>query len=58
MPEQEKKDGAEPEDRVLISGRVRQSVRRRMRLYAAAHDENLQDLLDKALDEYLSRRNS
>lgn len=44
------------EDRVLISGRVRESVRRRMRLYAAGHDVNLQDLLDMALDEYLKRR--
>ncbi|WP_201724569.1 hypothetical protein [Streptomyces antimycoticus] len=58
MPEQEQKGSAEPEERVLISGRVRKSVRRRMRLYAAANDENLQDLLDKALDEYLSRRKS
>lgn len=41
------------EDRVLISGRVRASVRRRMRRYVAETDIALQDLLDAALDEYL-----
>jgi hypothetical protein len=27
-----------------------------MKLYAAANDVNLQDLLDEALDEYLKKR--
>ncbi|MFG2306707.1 hypothetical protein [Actinacidiphila glaucinigra] len=44
------------EERVNFSGRVRVSVRRRARLFAAAHDVNLQDLLDAALDEYLTKR--
>ncbi|MDX2843662.1 hypothetical protein PV377_32775 [Streptomyces ipomoeae] len=60
MPEQrDQKAGetAEGEERVLISGRVRASVRKRLRLYAAAHDENLQDLLDRAIDEFLTRNN-
>ncbi|MEY9998182.1 hypothetical protein ABIE67_010303 [Streptomyces sp. V4I8] len=59
MPQQrDQKAGGEAADgeRVLISGRVRASVRKRLRLYAAAHDENLQDLLDAAIDEYLSKR--
>jgi hypothetical protein len=33
-------------------------VRKRARLYAAGHDVNLQDLMDAALDEYLTRRNA
>ena len=46
-----------PEDtRVPFSARVRESVRRRARVYAAGHDVNLQDLMDAALDEYLARR--
>ncbi|MDT0478032.1 hypothetical protein RM863_38545 [Streptomyces sp. DSM 41014] len=58
MPEQRDQkagEAAEGEERVLISGRVRASVRKRLRLYAAAHDENLQDLLDRAIDEFLTR---
>ena len=60
MPEQRDQtagETAEGEERVLISGRVRASVRKRLRLYAAAHDENLQDLLDRAIDEFLTRNN-
>ncbi|MFD4143057.1 hypothetical protein [Streptomyces sp. NPDC058572] len=58
MPEQrdQKAGEATDEERVLISGRVRASVRKRLRMYAAANDENLQDLLDRAIDEYLSSR--
>lgn len=44
------------EERINFSGRVRVSVRRRARLFAAAHDVPLQDILDAALDEYLSKR--
>ncbi|MFG3158104.1 hypothetical protein ACGF7W_39395 [Streptomyces sp. NPDC048219] len=60
MPEQRDQSAGETTDgdeRVLISGRVRASVRKRLRLYAAAHDENLQDLLDRAIDEFLTRNN-
>jgi predicted HicB family RNase H-like nuclease len=46
----------EAEDRVNFSARVRASVRRRAKVYAATHDVNLQDLMDQALDEYLSKR--
>ncbi|ORT54225.1 hypothetical protein [Streptomyces sp. CB03238] len=47
---------AQADDRVLISGRVRASVRRRLKVYAANHDVNVQDVMDKALDEYLTRQ--
>jgi hypothetical protein len=46
-----------PEERVLVSGRVRASVRRRLKRHAAETDESLQDVMDAALDEYLTRRN-
>ncbi|GAA2110651.1 hypothetical protein [Streptomyces synnematoformans] len=49
---------AEAEERINISARVRVSIRRRARLYAAAQDVSLQDVVDAALDEYLSRRDS
>ncbi|MER6138306.1 hypothetical protein [Streptomyces sp. NPDC001815] len=48
-------EGAEAEERVNFSARVRVSVRRRAKLYAAGHDINLQDLVDQALDDYLRR---
>jgi hypothetical protein len=49
---------APPEQReVLVNfgGRVRESLRRRARMYAAAHDVDLQRIIDIALDEYLTR---
>lgn len=58
VPDEQEQSAPAAEDRVLISGRVRASVRRRMKLYAAAHDVNLQDLLDEALDEFLRNRNA
>lgn len=58
-----KKDEPQPQDpeleeRVNFSARVRVSVRKRAKLYSAGHDVSLQDLMDAALDEYLSRRNA
>jgi hypothetical protein len=53
-PAQTPDDAAE--ERVLISGRVQASVRRRMRRYVAEKDVNLQDLLNDALDEYLRKQ--
>ncbi|MFC8014144.1 hypothetical protein [Streptomyces cinereoruber] len=47
--------GDAQEERVNFSARVRASVRRRAKLYAAANDVNLQDLVDTALDDYLKR---
>ncbi|MFJ8957334.1 hypothetical protein ACIRO1_45315 [Streptomyces sp. NPDC102381] len=47
---------AESEERTNFSARVRVSVRRRAKLYAAGHDISLQDLVDEALDEYLKNR--
>lgn len=48
----------ESEERTNFSARVRVSVRKRAKLYAAGHDVSLQDLVDAALDEYLSKRNA
>ena len=60
MPQQgdQQPQTPESEERVNFSARVRKSVRTRARLYAAGHDVNLQDLMDEALDEYLTRRNA
>ncbi|MFD8851553.1 hypothetical protein [Streptomyces sp. NPDC059604] len=55
QPENEGTEAGEPEERVNFSARVRASVRRRAKVYAAANDVNLQDLMDEALDEYLKR---
>lgn len=46
------------ETRVNFGGRVRESTRKRARLYAVQNDVELQDLLDAALTEYLDRRGS
>ncbi|MFJ8982670.1 hypothetical protein [Streptomyces sp. NPDC102282] len=56
VPDEQAEQDPKAEDKVLISGRVRASVRKRMKVYAAEHDVNLQDLLDAALDEYLTKR--
>ncbi|GAA0706814.1 hypothetical protein GCM10009548_94750 [Streptomyces malaysiensis subsp. malaysiensis] len=48
-------EDAQAEERVNFSARVRVSVRRRAKLYAAGNDINLQDLVDQALDDYLRR---
>jgi hypothetical protein len=56
--EQKPATAPDGDQRVNFSARVRESVRRRARLYAAGHDVNLQDLMDAALDEYLRRRNA
>jgi hypothetical protein len=44
------------EPRVNFGGRVRESVRKRARVYAVQNDVELQDLLDQAVDEYLRAR--
>lgn len=58
MPKQSDRQQEQPEseERTNFSARVRVSVKRRAKLYAAGHDINLQDLMDAALDEYLSKR--
>ncbi|MFJ2561339.1 MULTISPECIES: ribbon-helix-helix domain-containing protein [unclassified Streptomyces] len=56
VPDEQAETDPKTKDKVLISGRVRASVRKRMKVYAAEHDVNLQDLLDEALDEYLKKR--
>lgn len=43
------------ETRVNFSTRIKSSTRRRVRVYAAAHDLDLQDVVDQALEEYLRR---
>ena len=44
------------EARVNFGARIRESVRKRARLYAVEHDLELQDLIDQAIDEYLRQR--
>lgn len=51
-------DMGDADDRTLISGRVRTSVRKRMKLYAAEHDVNLQDLMDEAIDHFLKSKDA
>ncbi|MFJ2833617.1 hypothetical protein ACIPC1_39770 [Streptomyces sp. NPDC087263] len=61
MPQQEEpqpQTSEESEERVNFSARVRASVRKRARLYAAENDVSLQDLMDLALDDYLTRHNA
>lgn len=41
---------------VNFGGRVRESLRRRLRIYAASNDLDLQDVLDQALSEFLDRQ--
>ncbi|HZD15016.1 MAG TPA: hypothetical protein VE196_07795 [Pseudonocardiaceae bacterium] len=43
---------------VNFGGRVRESLRRRARMYAAANDLDLQDILDQALTEFLDRQDA
>jgi hypothetical protein len=43
---------------VNFGGRVRESLRRRVRMYAAANDVELQDIIDQALTEFLDRKNA
>lgn len=57
-PQQNAEESEEAEARVNFSARVRVSVRKRAKLFAAEHDVSLQDLADQALDEYLQRRNA
>lgn len=45
----------EREQLVNFGGRVRESTRRRARMYAAANDVDLQSVLNIALDEFLKR---
>lgn len=44
------------ETRVNLGARVRTETRRRAKLFSAVHDLDMQDLVDAALDEYMSRR--
>jgi hypothetical protein len=41
---------------VNFGGRVRESLRRRLRIYAASNDLDLQDVLGRALSEFLDRQ--
>lgn len=43
--------------RVNLNARVRPATRRRVRMYAAARDADMQDVIDNAIVEYLERRN-
>lgn len=48
---------AQEEDVVQFGGRIPASLRKRVRMAAVAQDVNVQDLLQTALEEYLTRRN-
>ncbi|WP_274036740.1 hypothetical protein [Streptomyces sp. MMBL 11-1] len=60
MPQQDEPQQTpeESEERVNFSARVRASVRKRAKLYAAQNDVSLQDLVDAALDDYLTRHDA
>lgn len=58
MSQQEEPQQTPSEERVNFSARVRASVRKRAKLYAAQNDVSLQDLVDTALDDYLTRHNA
>jgi hypothetical protein len=55
VPDEQAKEDAAPEELVLISARVRKSTRRKARVFCAEHDVSMQDLIDKALVEYIDR---
>lgn len=50
--------GAPPEQETLVpfSTRVTESMRRRAKVYAAAKGVGVQDVVQNALEEYLSKR--
>lgn len=43
------------EDQVQLTGRVPKSLRRRLKMAAAAQDVSAQDLQQRAIEEYLDR---
>lgn len=43
-------------ERANLNARVRGSTRRRVRMYAAARDMDMQDVIDAAVVEYLEAR--
>lgn len=57
VPDKKKEPDTEGEELVLISGRVKESVRRRLRLYVAGTDggESQQEVIEAALDAYLRK---
>jgi hypothetical protein len=55
VPDEQAKEDAAPEELVLISARVRKSTRRKARVFCAEQDVSMQDLIDRALNEYIDR---
>jgi hypothetical protein len=47
---------SEQDTLVPFSTRVRESTRRRAKVYAAANDQGIQEVVEAALQEYLSKR--
>lgn len=55
VPDEQAKEDSADEELVLISARVRKSTRRRARVFCAERDVSMQDLIDRALNEYIDR---
>ncbi|QKZ20585.1 ribbon-helix-helix protein [Streptomyces chartreusis] len=58
MPDEQAKEDAAGEELVLISARVRKNTRKRARVFCAENDVSMQDLIDKALNEYIDRHST
>lgn len=57
-PPPQREIGSVSADDLLVSfgGRIRPSTRRRMRMYAAGNDREIQEMLEEALVEWLDKR--
>ncbi|MBU3865539.1 hypothetical protein KN815_16075 [Streptomyces sp. 4503] len=55
MSDEQAKEGAADDELVLISARVRKATRKRARVFCAERDLSMQDLIDRALNEYIDR---
>lgn len=58
VPDEQAKEDASPEELVLISARVRKSTRKKARVFCAEQDVSMQDLIDKALNDYIDRHSA
>ncbi len=58
VPDEQAKEDAAGEELVLISARVRKNTRKRARVFCAENDVSMQDLIDKALNEYIDRHST
>ncbi|MGW1765049.1 ribbon-helix-helix protein [Streptomyces sp. NPDC002073] len=58
MPDEQAKEDAAGEELVLISARVRKVTRKRARVFCAEQDVSMQELIDRALNEYVDRHSA